>query len=231
MWAIIYQSSSSFHKNQVVSGTFTNHSCEGNTHSPLLRAAVMRSFLKYCWMLGQPFPPYRGRDRCWVEAFGPYFQTGEAHLSKDLGVGEEQGQMGPLPTFPLHRLTSDSDLGNIKTDLSASPNFPSGGFHRLDWATGACALRVNNVLWSSLYHKMEDIPFCIFWVYFLFLNWFRKWTRRGEVWITEKHPQNPNCSLGDTGTQRVCKNAEWFPSLPPCSTNNPSGSFLSTWMK
>lgn len=65
---------------------------------------------------------------------------------------------------------------------------------------------------------MEDIPFCIFWVYFLFLNWFRKWTeRKCESLSILKTPTAALVTQGLRGSARMLNGF----LHPPCSTNNP----------
>lgn len=135
------------HKNQVVFGTLFLITLMKDEKGTLIlhswSCSHEKSFLKYCWMLGQPFTSLQRQRQMlsrsiwfifpnWVKL--TYQRTWEARRN--------WGQMGPPPTFPLHLDKQKAVTWvDTKSDLSASPNFPSGGFHRLDWAKGACALK------------------------------------------------------------------------------------------
>ena len=103
----------------------------------------MRSFLKYCWMHGQPFPSLQRQRQMLSRSIWSIFPNRVKLIyQRTWEAGRNWGQMGPPCTFPL-RLDKWKAVTweDIKTDLSASPNFPSGGFHRLDWTTGSLCLK------------------------------------------------------------------------------------------
>lgn len=214
------------HKNQVVSGTLYLTTLVKET---LILHSEACSHEKFSWNTAgcsQPFPSLQRQRQMLVEAFGPYFQTEWSSSIK--GPGRWGGTGGPngstLPPSSHSHKWKAVTWEDIKTDLSASPNFPSGGFHRLDWATGSLCLKSKQCPLIQPLSQYGRYSILYLLSLFLISQLVQKMDqeRKCDHWSILKPQLQPWWHRDSEGLQEC-----WMVSFtPPCSTNNPSGSFL-----
>lgn len=198
------------HKNQVVFGTLyltTLVKDEKGTLSPLLKLQSWEVSWNTAGCMANLSPPYRGRDRCWVEAFGPYFQTEWSSSIKGPGRRGGTGGKWVLPAPSLSASTSGKQWPGKTLKLTSlqARTFPQVGSIGWTGQQGACALRVNNVLWSSLYHNYGRYSILYLLSLFLISQLVRKMDqeRKSESLSILKTPTSALVTQGLGGSARM----------------------------